>query len=52
MVFDDVPAALTADKSRELYGIEAADVMDTSTTANEVFQNAMAGASVALQTSH
>lgn len=52
VVFDDVPAALTADKSRELYGIEAGDVMDTSTAANEVFQNAMAGASAALQTSH
>lgn len=52
VVFDDVPAALTAHKSRELYGIEAADVMDTSTAANEVFQNAMVGASAALQTSH
>ena len=28
IVFDDVPAALTADVSRALYGMEAADVMD------------------------
>ena len=29
VVFDDVPAALTDAASRELYGMEAADVLDT-----------------------
>ena len=42
IVFDDVPEALTADKARELYGIEAGDVMaqdavNTSSAAKEVF---------------
>ena len=30
VVFDDVPAALTADKARDLYGLEANDVMAES----------------------
>ncbi len=52
VVFDDVPAALTAEKSRELYGIEAADVMDTSDAAKGVFGQAMGGSISGLQTSH
>jgi phosphonate transport system ATP-binding protein len=33
VVFDDVPAALTDDVTRELYGMEANEVMGTETTA-------------------
>jgi phosphonate transport system ATP-binding protein len=32
LVFDGAPAALTDSAARELYGLEAGDVMDTSTT--------------------
>ena len=52
VVFDDVPAALTADKSRELYGIEATDVMDTPVAENGVFRNVMADTTASFQTSH
>ena len=33
LVFDGIPAALTDAAARELYGLEAGDVMDTSETA-------------------
>ena len=33
VVFDDVPAALTDDVTRELYGMEANEVIGTETTA-------------------
>ena len=33
VVFDDVPAALTEDAARELYGIEADEVIDAAPTA-------------------
>ena len=33
VVFDDVPAALTASAARELYGLEAGEVMDTEASA-------------------
>ena len=56
VVFDNVPAALDATKARELYGIEAGDVMaldahDRTPAANEVFESAGLG-SAALSTSH
>ena len=34
VVFDGAPATLTADAARELYGLEAGEVMDTETEAN------------------
>ena len=34
VVFDDVPAALTASAARELYGLEAGEVMDAQASAN------------------
>jgi phosphonate transport system ATP-binding protein len=33
VVFDDVPAALTEDAARELYGMEADEVIDAAPTA-------------------
>jgi len=36
LVFNDVPAALTDDVARELYGIEAQDVMDQSHAPQEI----------------
>src|SRR3984885_5022671 len=44
VVFDDVPAALTADAAHELYGLEAGEVMDTETEANWAGQTSPAGA--------
>lgn len=38
LVFDDVPAALTDDVARQLYGIEAQDVVDASPSAKEIPQ--------------
>ncbi len=37
VVFDDVPAALTEDVARELYGLEAGDVMDAPAVADTGF---------------
>ncbi|CAM5770518.1 phosphonates import ATP-binding protein PhnC [Labrys miyagiensis] len=44
VVFDDVPAALTADAARNLYGLEAGEVMDAETDANWAGQASPAGA--------
>ncbi|GLS23952.1 phosphonates import ATP-binding protein PhnC [Labrys miyagiensis] len=44
VVFDDVPAALTAEAARELYGLEAGEVMDSETEANWAGQTSPAGA--------
>jgi phosphonate transport system ATP-binding protein len=56
VVFDNVPAALDATKARELYGIEAGDVMapddhDRTPAANGVFETSGLG-SAALSTSY
>lgn len=38
VVFNDVPEALTEDVARELYGLEAHEVMDSSKSVNEIPQ--------------
>jgi phosphonate transport system ATP-binding protein len=44
VVFDDVPAALTEDVARELYGLEAGEVMDAATHAAPAPAGAVAAA--------
>jgi len=44
VVFDSAPAALTADAARELYGLEAGEVMDAEHDANWAGQASPAGA--------
>jgi len=43
VVFDNAPAALTASAARELYGLEAGEVMDEETDANWAGQPSPAG---------
>jgi phosphonate transport system ATP-binding protein len=44
LVFDGAPVALTDSAARELYGLEAGDVMDTSATAMPPIDEALAAA--------
>ena len=47
VVFDDKPEALTADKARELYGLEADEVMDRQDGKNAAADDALAASAVA-----
>jgi phosphonate transport system ATP-binding protein len=46
LVFDGSPAALTDSAARELYGLEAGDVMDTTGTAMPALSGAFASVAV------